>query len=202
MNDRQQNIAGERDDLDTKDKLDALLDRALASYTPAHPRLGLEDRVRTQLNSAACPAANCDRIPTLWVWAAATALAALLLVVLTLRPHSRPVPANLAAAQGEPLAPTIQSPGRHPPIALARPSGKLPASLNQQPRLTPRQPSQQQLIAQLRANGSEVIASLARDDDKLDKPISIQPLSDDPLVIEPIKITPIDDNAAETGGAF
>jgi len=52
------------------------------------------------------------------------------------------------------------------------------------------------------ANGPEAIASLARDDDKLDKPITIQSLPDDPLVTEPIKITPIDDNPAESGGSF
>jgi hypothetical protein len=56
------------------------------------------------------------------------------------------------------------------------------------------------LIASLLANGPEAIASLAHDDDKLGKPIDIQPLPDDPLVIEPIKIAPIDDNPAEPGG--
>jgi len=199
MSDRQQNITSEQANLDA---LEALMDRALASYTPAHPRLGLEDRVCARLNSAADSALSGKRVPMLWVWATAAALAAVLLVGLTLRPHARPAPADLAAAPGRPSIPTIQNPDRHPAIALAHPFGKVPASRSQQTQQTPRQPSQQELIDQLLANAPEAIASLARDDDKLDKPIDIQPLADDPLVIEPIEITPIDDNPAEPGGRF
>jgi hypothetical protein len=198
MNNRQQNIANEQDDLD------ALLDRALSSYTPAHPRLGLEDRVRARLNTAAGSAHMRERIPMLWFWAAATALVVVFLVGLTHRPHARPAPANLAAAPERPSIPNLQTPNRHPAKTLAHSPGNLQAS-RQSPLLTPRQPSQQELIAQLMANAPEAIASLARDDDKLDnqdKPIDIQPLSDDPLVIEPIKITPIDDNPAEPGSKF
>jgi len=199
MSDRQQNFASEQDDLD------ALLERALASYTPAHPRQGLEDRVRARLNSAAGSAHSRERIPMLWAWASATALVAVVLAGLTLRPHARSAPADLAAVPpgpSIPTNPTIQIPDRHPAKALVHPPSKLPARRTQPPRMTPRQPSQQQLIARLLANGPEAIASLARDDDKLDKPINIQPLPDDPLVIEPIKIKSIDDNTAEPGGKF
>lgn len=196
MSDKQRNIASEQVDLD------ALMDRALSSYTPAHPRLGLEDRVRARLDSAAGSAHGVGRIPMLWVWAAATALVAVVIAVLVLRPPARPAPPNLATARQTPSIPTIHIPDRHSAIALAHPSAKLPASHAQPPRLIPRQPSQQQLIAQLLSNGPEAIASLARNDDKLDKPINIQPLQDDPPVIEPIKISPIDDNSAEPGGNF
>jgi hypothetical protein len=69
------------------------------------------------------------------------------------------------------------------------------------------QPTQQQLIAQLLANNepgaiAALARDLARDNDKLDKPIDIQPLPDDPIVIEPIKITPINNNPAEPGDRF
>jgi hypothetical protein len=196
MSDRQQSFAGEQDDLD------ALLDRALANYTPAHPRLGLEDRVRARLNSAAGSVHSRERIPMFWVWAGAAVFVAVLLVGLTLLPHARLAPPDHATGPAGPSTPTIQLPDRHPAIALAHASSKRQASRTHPPRLTSRQPSQQQLIAQLLTNGPEAIASLARNDDKLDKPINIQPLPDDPLVIEPIKITSIDDNAAETGGKF
>lgn len=196
MSDRPQDFAGEQDD---PDALEALMDRALLSYTPAHPRLGLEDRVRARLDSAA---ASRERVPMLWVWAAATALVAILLAALTLRPHARPEPANLDAARESTAIPTIQIPGRRPAIALAHPPNRLSASHTQSPQLTPREPSQRELIDRLLANGSEAVASLARNDDKLDKPINIQPLPDDPLVIEPIMITPIDDNPAEPSGNF
>jgi hypothetical protein len=196
MSDRRRNIASERDDLD------ALLDRALATYTPAHPRPGLEGRVHAGLDSAAGSARSRERIPMLWVWAAATALVAVLLGGSILRPHARSAPANLAASRARPSIPTIQVPNRHPAASPAHPSGKLTARRTPKPQLIPRQPSQQQLIAQLMTNGPEAIASLARDDDKLEKPIDIPPLPDDPIVIEPIKITPIDDNPAEPGGEF
>jgi hypothetical protein len=205
MSDRQLNIADEQDEQDELDALEALMDRALASYTPARPRLGLEDRVLARLNATASSARGRERIPMLWVWASLTALAALLLVGLTLRPHARPVPANLATVPSGPSIPSIpitQNPDRHPAIALAHSSSKPRASRTQPSLPTPSGPSQQQLIAQLMANGPEAIASLARDDDKLDKPITIQFLPDDPLVTEPIKITPIDDNPAESGGSF
>jgi hypothetical protein len=202
MSDRQQKIASEQDELD------ALLDRALASYTPVHPRLGLEDRVHARLNAASGSAEGRERIPMLWVWASAAALVALLLVGLTLRPHAGRVPANLATVPSRlsipsvPSIPIIQNPDRHPAIALAHSSGNPRAIRTQHPPPIPSGPSQQQLIAQLMANGPEAIASLARDDDKLDKPITIQSLPDDPLVTEPIKITSIDDNPAESGGSF
>lgn len=202
MSDRQPKIASEQDELD------ALLDCALASYTPAHPRPGLEDRVHARLNATAGSTQGRERIPMLWVWASATAFAALLLVGLTLRPHARPVPANPATVPSRlsiptiPSSPIILNSDRHPAIALAHSSGKPRASRTQPTLPTPSGPSQQQLIAQLMANGPEAIASLARDDDKLDKPITIQSLPDDPLVTEPIKIIPIDDNPAESGGSF
>jgi hypothetical protein len=69
------------------------------------------------------------------------------------------------------------------------------------PHLTPRQPTQQQLIAQLLANGPETVASLARLAEEQDKPIEIKPIAAGQLVIEPITITPIEDNPADPGGA-
>jgi hypothetical protein len=75
-------------------------------------------------------------------------------------------------------------------------------AVGQTPRFIKPLPTQQQLIAQLLANGPEAIASLARAQEQQEKPIEIQPLNDDELIIEPIRITPMDDNSAEPGGTF
>jgi hypothetical protein len=66
------------------DELDRVLDAALAKYTAVEPRTGLEERVLANLRSAA-PLAN----GAWWRWSLAAALAAVLLIVITLAWRSR-----------------------------------------------------------------------------------------------------------------
>ncbi len=66
------------------DELDRVLDAALAKYAAVEPRTGLEERVLANLRSAA-PLAN----GAWWRWSLATALAAVLLIVITLAWRSR-----------------------------------------------------------------------------------------------------------------
>jgi hypothetical protein len=190
------------------DTLEAILDRAMATYTPVEPRIGFEDRVRARLAVAADSPHSRAWIPMRLIWTATAVCAAVALLLIAFRPHARPARANLTVAQdgtqagpSVPTAPVVTSLNA---AASSPPSWRPPANPTLKRRLIPRsapaQPSQQELIASLLANGPEAIASLAHDDDKLGKPIDIQPLPDDPLVIEPIKIAPIDDNPAEPGG--
>jgi len=66
------------------DELDRVLDAALAKYAAVEPRTGLEERVLANLRSAA-PLAN----GAWWRWGLAAALAAVLLIVITLAWRSR-----------------------------------------------------------------------------------------------------------------
>jgi hypothetical protein len=188
------------------DSLDLVLDHAFASYTPLHPRPGLEARVRARLADAADSTHGRARtaIQVIWATTAVFAVAALLLIVI--QSHIRPAPANLAAIQARPPISAVRIQDRSQTATPLQPSRKVEINPAWKPRLAPRvpqrRPTQQQLIAQLIANGPEAIASLARDDGQLDKPISTEPLPDDRLVIEPIEITPIEDNPAEAGGTF
>lgn len=96
-----------REDADQQpDNLDELLDHALASYTPATPRLGLEYRVRARL--AVSGEASNRRSFTFWpwVWGAAGALAAATVLVAVL--HRSPAPQNPAVARRELPAPAVQ----------------------------------------------------------------------------------------------
>jgi hypothetical protein len=208
MNDKSLTFVSQLDDLD------ALLDRALISYTPAERRLGLENRVRARLADIADSPHSRARVPRQLIWAVTSVFAVAALLLMVFRPHARPTPTNLTVAENR--AQDSDQAGTSGPAATivptlkaapsSQPSVKPPANPTPKPRLMHRpaqaQSSQQELIARLMANGPEAIASLARDNDKLDKPISIQPLPDDPLVIEPIKITPMDDDPAKPGEKF
>ena len=66
------------------DELDRVLDAAIAKYAAVEPRTGLEERVLANLRSAA-PLAN----GAWWRWSLAAALAAVLLIVVTLAWRSR-----------------------------------------------------------------------------------------------------------------
>ena len=178
------------------ENVDELLDRALASYTPAAPRPGLEDRLQARLAAAIQPAAPGSRLALRWLWAASAALAASVALIAVQHLSHTPV-----------LRPEVANNPVHPqPAALHAPTYPRP-SMPSQPIHAPSprratQPTQRQLIAQLLANGPEAIPSLVRADEEQDKPIEIQPIRFDPLVIEPIHITPIEDSPAEAGGSI
>jgi hypothetical protein len=188
------------------DSLDHALDLALASYTPAEPRLGLENRVRARLVADASTTQSRAPFSMQRFWVATGIFAAAILLVALLRTYIRAPQPNHGAIHQAPSVPVVPVPQRLRTAALPTPSRRSPAnrivSQRSTPLVTQQEPTQQQLIARLMANGSEAIAVLAKDDDKLDKPINIELLPDDPLVIEPIKVTPIDDNPAEPSGKF
>jgi hypothetical protein len=174
---------------------DEQLDRALASYTPAATRPGLEQRLLAGL--AAEPGLPARRsLPAFgWAWAGAAAIAAALLLAVLLRPPAPLAPSsNLAGVSAvEQPAAALPSPQsvRRPRRIVALP---LPVTLPQ--------PTQQELIAQLLANAPETIASLAKAAELQDRPLAIEPLPADSLAIEPIQIAPIEDNPAEAGVRF
>jgi|HubBroStandDraft_1064217.scaffolds.fasta_scaffold257781_2 hypothetical protein len=192
------------------DDLDALLDRCMAAYTPVEPRVGFEHRVRARLADAVDSPQSRAWFSMRLIWTATAVFAAAALLLVLFRPHARPTPANLTVAhdgsQTGPSVPTATIMSSVEGAASSQPSRRSPANPTIKQRPIPHfaqtQPTQQQLIAQLMANGPNAIAALAWSNDELDKPIGIQPLPDDPLVIEPIKIAPIDDNPAEPGGRF
>jgi hypothetical protein len=179
------------------DRVDALLDRALASYTPAAPRAGLEERIRARL--APSPARR--RTWALWpALAAGAALAGVLAAALLLRSHSPALAPNLA--QSHPAA-VLAAPAAPRLVPSPRPHRPLRTYPVATPHMAPYQPTQRELIARLIARGPETIAALARAqaEDEQDKPITVQPISDESPVIEPIQIPPIDDNPDAPTGA-
>jgi len=173
------------------DPIDALLDRALASYTPAASRPGLESRIEARLD-AASPAPR--RAFSLWLIPAAALAAAVVLGAVLLHFRAPSAPPN--HAQVHPAA-SLPAPAVPWLLATAPPSRPAQASHA----AVASQPTQSQLIGQLLAKDPEAIASLAQAEDEQDKPIAVQPIHDDPLTIEPIQIPPIDDNPGAPTGA-
>jgi hypothetical protein len=181
------------------DQSGQLLERALASYTPAQPRPGFEDRIHVRIAAAAQSLPS--RSGLTWIWAPAAALAVVLLVMGLLRFHTQPAPSNLDAHQlrSRPSVPP-SGPPRIP--ALAHASTKKQLTPSQKPARPASVTTQEQMIAQLLANRPEAVAYLAKAADQPEKPLEIKPLLDDPMVIEPIQIRPLDDNPADPGERF
>lgn len=89
---------------DGEAQLDRLLDGALASYTPAVARPGLEDRLKARLAAAALP----RRRPLVWLsWAAAAAAALTALLAIPVLHLHRPA---LERSKLESSAPAAHSP--------------------------------------------------------------------------------------------
>jgi len=193
---------GGRDDL--RDELDALLDRALQSYTPGAPRPGLEGRIWARVAGVG-EISRRARLEMRWVWAAAAGLAAFAVLLTVLLRTDTPVAAPDVAGIPE-HRPAVRGMGPDGPHSAASPQPARPAAARRvqsarlAPRSNPHDPTQRQLIAQLLANGPEAVASLARASAQQEEPIEVRPLAADPLTIEPIRIDPIEDNPAPTGG--
>jgi len=186
------------------EQLDSLIDGALASYTPREARPGLEQRVLSSLTSV-----TDEGRPRMWNWRLVWTFAvAALLVIAVAAPfwlrqdHSGAAVARRPSIDyAKPPAPAVPVPFRPRNAAALKPSRRPPLGPTKNPRLARRQPTQQQLIAQLLANAPEAVASLARLAEEQEKPIDIKPIVAGQLVIEPITITPIDNNPADSGGA-
>ncbi|MGA2560811.1 MAG: hypothetical protein ABSF17_14125 [Terracidiphilus sp.] len=187
--------------------LEALLDRGLATYTPANARDGLEDRVRARIAAEPVPVQGSDVRSWRWIWAGGIAVAAALLIfgVLHLVIHRAPVLPN--TAHTAPVHPAVQQPvAPRPMLAVESTRAHVGRRLTstKKPEALERGPSQEQLIAELMANNPGAIAVMARGQNPAgndpDKPIEIRPLEDKPLEIEPIQIKPLDESPATTGG--
>ena len=76
----------------SQDLRDALLDRALASYTPSAPHDGFHERLQARLTAESGPPCRTS-FPMPWVWATPVIVAAALALVAIL--HFRPIPIPL-----------------------------------------------------------------------------------------------------------
>lgn len=120
-----------------KDDFDRLLDTALAQYTRAEPRPGLEDRILANLHSSAVPVEH----HSWWRWGIATALAGVLLALAiglsSPKPHSpsayRTTPAQLnPSVESQRLGPDPGVGVRQAPIDISAASA---ITLRRKPRL-------------------------------------------------------------------
>jgi hypothetical protein len=112
-----------------KDKhLDELLDSALAHYSAAWPRPGLETRILAEMREAEATAAAAWH-SWRWLWGGAIAAAAALLIVLLAGRHSQiPVQGNnVARGQQSPtqVTPHVQSTAPVTPNAAVSPQRKI-----------------------------------------------------------------------------
>jgi hypothetical protein len=183
------------DKLDKPGKLDALIDRALASYTPQEARPGLEQRIL-----ASVAAASRQR-PRGWNWRPVWALAGAALVValavsLVFKP-SRPEiavvhrPATAGAEHSPQVTPVLASPTQS---ALNRGSQRshapgrvpLPTQFGQ-----PRPTKEELLMARLAAQEPELMEALAKSKPDLDAPVAMAAIPDNPIVIESVEMKPI-----------
>ena len=161
---------------DENDNLDSLIDHALASYTPAEPRPGLEQRILASVVAASQPRTWAWR--PAWVLAAAAALIAVVglpVAFKSMRTQTAVVhlpvvaPPAIAEQHRSPQpAPALTSSARHTLAAHLRPAAT--------------EPEVPEAAAQ---SSPSLIASLTI------APIHNQPLTDEAIALKPITITPI-----------
>ena len=150
------------------DRLDGLIDRALASYTPQEARHGLEQRILASVASSSRPNPRGWYWKTAWATAVAAALVAAVAIPVVFKP-SRPEIAAVhrpAAAGVERSFQTISapaSPTSHIRAFHARPSAAEP----------------------------EAVEIAARPSPGLIEPLTSAPIHDKPLTNEPIELKPI-----------
>jgi hypothetical protein len=99
-----------------------------------------------------------------------------------------------------------------PPVSAQRPASVQGAVLRVRREVSGRQPSrqptQEQLIAQLLAMAPQAVSALGRSEDEdPNVPIHIEPLHEDQVVVEPVevrpvRIEPINDEFAQDGAKF
>ncbi len=157
-------------------RLDTLMDRALASYTPAEPRPGLEQRILASVAAASQPRIASWR--PVWALAAAVTLVAVATILFSfksshptiavLHPAAVAPPVVAEARQSPPAAPALASPARHTLAAHLRPAATEPA--------VPEPAAQ---------SSSGFIATLAI------TPLRNQPLTDQAIEFKPLSIAPI-----------
>jgi hypothetical protein len=185
---------------DEIDKLDGLMDRALASYTPQEARPGLEQRILASVAAASRPRG--------WnwkpVWAlAGAALVAALAVSLFFKP-SRPEiavvhrPATAGAEHLPQVAPAFALPTQRTLNRASRRSHAaarvpLPTQFGQ-----PRPTKEELLMARFAAQEPESMEALAKSKPDLDAPVAIAAIPDNPIAFESVEMKPIAIEPIET----
>lgn len=173
------------------EKLDEILDKALAAYGQAEPRMGLEARVLARLEEAKTSPARA----WWWKWAWAPAAALLLAGGLYLaRPHT-PLPTAPSVA-GKPVAPAVTAAQPEAPAVIAaapakprvrpRVAPKVAEAAARQPQFpAPQPPSEQEklLLAYVRtqpqAAAQQAQAAAAPLAEMKIKPLEFEPLNPD-----------------------
>jgi hypothetical protein len=188
--------------LHKQDGLDKLIDRALESYTPREPRLGLEQRILASVASASCPRPRGWNWKPVWALAGA-ALVATLAVSLVFKP-SRPEvavphrPAEAGVERSAQAAPAFASSTQNTPNRGSRRShavSRVPLQTQfGQPRLT----REELLMARFAAQEPESMEALAKSRPDLDAPVAIAAIPDNPIVIESVEMKPITITPIET----
>jgi hypothetical protein len=158
------------------DKYDTLIDRALASYTPAEPRPGLEQRILTSV--AAASHAHTAGWRPVWTLAAATALVAVVAIPLVVKFTNPTIIANHPAS----VAPPSIAVARQFPQAAAAPASSARHTLAVHLRPAATEPAVPETAAQ---SSPGLIASLTI------TPIRNQPLTDQAIEFKPLSIAPI-----------
>jgi hypothetical protein len=187
---------------DDDDKLDGMMDRALASYTPQEARPGLEQRILASVAAASRPR------PREWnwkpVWAlAGAALVAALAVSLFFKP-SRPEmavvhrPAAAGAERPTQAAPAFALPTQRTLNRASRRSHAaarvpLPTQFGQ-----PRPTKEELLMARFAAQEPESMEALAKSKPDLDAPVAIAAIPDNPIAFESVEMKPIAIEPIET----
>jgi len=158
------------------DRLDTLMDRALASYTPAEPRPGLEQRILASVAAASQPRTASWR--PLWALAAAASLVAVVAIPVALK-SIRP---TIAVLNPPAVASPVANEARQSPLAAPAPAS--PARHIHAAHL--RSASTELAVPEAAAQSSPgLIAALAI------TPIRSKPLTDKAIEFKPISIAPI-----------
>jgi hypothetical protein len=158
------------------DLLDSLIDHALASYTPAEPRPGLEQRILASMVAASQPRTWAWR--PAWALAAAAALIAVVgLPVAFKSMRTQTAVVHLPVAAPPAIAEQHLSPRPAPALTS---SARRPHTAHLRPAAT--EPEVPEAAAQ---SSLGLIASLTI------APIHNQPLTDEAIEMKPITITPI-----------
>jgi len=168
----------------TRDKLDRLIDGALADYSDAEPLAGLEARVVSRVRVAGAGRRR------MFAWGLGFAVAASVVVVGILiwngqRVALKPTVASGVAHVEPPPAVSIKGAIRVRPAARSRHSRALP-KLDQFPAPTPLTPEERALITlvQRHPRDAEIFAELQKQADK-------------PVEIERIRIAPLQSEGAQ-----
>jgi hypothetical protein len=191
-----------RNEDDKLGKLDGLMDRALASYTPQDARPGLEQRILASVAAASRPRPRGWSWKPVWALAGA-ALVAALAVSLVFKP-SRPEvaaihgPATAGAEHLTQVAPAVALPTQRTLNRGFRRSHAAGRVSLQSQFGQPRPTREELLMARFAAQEPELMEAQAKSKSDLDAPVAMAAIPDNPIVIESVEMKPITIKPIET----